>query len=260
MGDWGFLSKLLDKVQSHSTNIGKVWLTVLLIFRIMVLGAGLDKVWGDEQSSMVCNIKTPGCLNACYDHIFPISHMRFWVLQIIFVATPNLVYLCYVLHVIHKENKLRLHLQNQAEKCGVKLPKYTDDNGKIYYKGSLLGCYMLSIIVTILFEAGFIVAQYYLIGLWMPTQLECKVDPCPAVGLHCFTSRPTEKTVFIVFMLIVACVSLALNLGEIFYLMGRRGEHKRRTRSTHTLRKKRYNICLLGGTLSKGTPLYHTYP
>ncbi|XP_059354341.1 gap junction Cx32.2 protein-like [Carassius carassius] len=237
MGDWGFLSKLLDKVQSHSTNIGKVWLTVLLIFRIMVLGAGLDKVWGDEQSSMVCNINTPGCLNACYDHIFPISHMRFWVLQIIFVATPNLVYLGYVLHVIHKENKLRLHLQNQEEKSGVKLLKYTDDNGKIYYKGSLLGCYMLSITVTILFEAGFIVAQYYLIGLWMPTQLECNVDPCPAVGLHCFTSRPTEKTVFIVFMLIVACVSLALNLGEIFYLMGRRGEHKKRTRIVDEMQK-----------------------
>ncbi|XP_042603025.1 gap junction Cx32.2 protein-like [Cyprinus carpio] len=237
MGDWGFLSKLLDKVQSNSTSIGKVWLTVLLIFRIMVLGAGLDKVWGDEQSSMVCNIKTPGCLNACYDHVFPISHMRFWVLQIIFVATPNLVYLGYVLHVIHKENKLRQHLQNQEEKRGVKLPKYTDDKGKIYYKGSLLCCYMLSLIVTILFEAGFIVAQYYLIGLWMPAQLECKVDPCPAVGLHCFTSRPTEKTVFIVFMLVVACVSLALNLGEIFYLMGRRGEHKRRTSAVAEMQK-----------------------
>ncbi|XP_026146443.1 gap junction Cx32.2 protein-like [Carassius auratus] len=237
MGDWGFLSKLLDKVQSHSTNIGKVWLSVLLIFRIMVLGAGLDKVWGDEQSSMVCNIRTPGCLNACYDHIFPISHMRFWVLQIIFVATPNLVYLGYVLHVIHKENKLRQQLQNEAEKRGVKMPKYTDDNGKIYYKGSLLCGYMLSLIVTILFEAGFIVGQYYLIGLWMPTQLECKVDPCPKIGLHCYTSRPTEKTVFIIFMLIVACVSLVLNLGEMFYLMGRRGEHKRRTSARSEMQK-----------------------
>ncbi|XP_056337591.1 gap junction Cx32.2 protein [Danio aesculapii] len=230
MGDWGFLSKLLDKVQSHSTSIGKVWLTVLLIFRIMVLGAGLDKVWGDEQSRMVCNINTPGCLNACYDHIFPISHMRFWVLQIIFVATPNLVYLFYVLHVIHRENKLRQHLENQAEKHGVKLPKYTDGNGKVYYKGNLLGCYMFSLIVTILLEAGFLVGQYFLIGLLMPMQLDCNVEPCPSVGLHCFTSRPTEKSIFIVFMLIVACVSLALNIGEIFYLIGRRNVYKARTR------------------------------
>ena len=44
MGDWGFLSKLLDKVQSQSTVIGKVWLSVLFIFRIMILGAGAEKV------------------------------------------------------------------------------------------------------------------------------------------------------------------------------------------------------------------------
>jgi len=228
MGDWGFLSKLLDKVQSQSTSIGKIWLTVLLIFRIMVLGAGLDKVWGDEQSKMVCNIKTPGCLNECYNNAFPISHMRFWTLQIIFVALPKLVYLGYILQVIHKENKLRQHLQNQLEKTDVKLPKYTDDNGKIYYKGSLLRCYILSLFVTILFEAGFIVGQYYLIGLWMPTQLECNEYPCPKTGLHCYTSRPTEKSIFIIFMLVVACVSLVLNLGEIFYLMGRRRQHKMR--------------------------------
>lgn len=227
MGDWGFLSKLLDKVQSHSTNIGKVWLTVLLIFRIMVLGAGLDKVWGDEQSSMVCNIKTPGCLNACYDKAFPISHMRFWVLQIIFVTTPTLVYLGYVLHIIHKENKLRQRLQNQADKEGIKRPKYTADNGKVYYKGSLLGCYMLGLIVTILLEAGFIVGQYFLIGLWMPKHLDCYKAPCPDIGLHCYTSRPTEKTIFIIFMLIMSCVSLLLNVGEIFYLIGHSAKYRK---------------------------------
>lgn len=44
MGEWGFLSSLLDKVQSHSTVIGKVWLSVLFVFRIMILGAGAEKV------------------------------------------------------------------------------------------------------------------------------------------------------------------------------------------------------------------------
>lgn len=44
MGEWGFLSSLLDKVQSHSSVIGKVWLSVVFIFRIMILGAGADKV------------------------------------------------------------------------------------------------------------------------------------------------------------------------------------------------------------------------
>uniref|UniRef100_A0A3B4CEM9 Connexin 28.1 n=1 Tax=Pygocentrus nattereri TaxID=42514 RepID=A0A3B4CEM9_PYGNA len=227
MGDWGFLSKLLDKVQSHSTSIGKVWLTVLLIFRIMVLGAGVDKVWGDEQSGMVCNIKTPGCKNVCYNKAFPISHTRFWVLQILFVSLPTLIYLGYVLNVIHKENKMRQKLQNQAEKRGLKLPKYTDDNGKLRYKGNLLCVYVTCILVTILFETAFIVGQYYLYGFMMKPRLECSGDPCPRHTVECFMSRPTEKTIFILFMLVVGCVSLALNIAEIFYLIGRAAVYRK---------------------------------
>ncbi|XP_062858616.1 gap junction Cx32.2 protein-like [Trichomycterus rosablanca] len=214
MGDWGLLSKLLDKVQSHSTSIGKVWMTVLLIFRIMVLGAGVDKVWGDEQSNLVCNINTPGCKNVCYDKAFPISHTRFWVLQIIFVSLPTLIYLGYVLNIIHKEDKLR-------QRRGTKRPKYTDDNGRVQHKGNLLCIYITCIIMTILFEAAFIVGQYFLYGFVMYPSIKCTGDPCPSYGVECFQSRPTEKTIFIMFMLVVACVSLLLNVAEIFYLIGR---------------------------------------
>lgn len=45
MGEWDLLGRLLDKVQTHSTVIGKVWLTVLFVFRILVLRAGAEKVW-----------------------------------------------------------------------------------------------------------------------------------------------------------------------------------------------------------------------
>ncbi|KAK2864287.1 hypothetical protein Q7C36_003441 [Tachysurus vachellii] len=234
MGDWGFLSKLLDKVQSHSTNIGKVWLTVLLIFRIMVLG-GVDKVWGDEQSNMVCNVNTPGCKNVCYDKEFPISHSRFWVLQIIFVTLPTLVYLGYALHVIHKEDKLR---QKCDQNKGTKLPKYTDARGKLQYKGNLLRIYVSCLVMTILFEAGFIVAQYFIYGFVIKTKIICNKDPCPH-AIECFISRPTEKTIFILFMLVVACVSLLLNIAEIFYLICRASmrkkqhEHKYVTKETH---------------------------
>ncbi|XP_028823780.1 gap junction Cx32.2 protein-like [Denticeps clupeoides] len=217
MGDWGFLSKLLDKVQSHSTVVGKVWMTVLFIFRIMVLGAGVEKVWGDEQSKMICNTKQPGCKNVCYDQAFPISHVRFWVLQIIFVSTPTLVYLGHVLHVVHKENKLRQYVQNHAEQKGLKAPKYTSETGKVYIKGQLLCSYMTSLFFKILVEVAFIVAQYYLYGFYMVPLIVCERHPCP-MKVECYMSRPTEKTVFIIFMLVVACVSLLLNVLEIFYL------------------------------------------
>ncbi|XP_020492724.2 gap junction Cx32.2 protein-like [Labrus bergylta] len=217
MGEWGFLSSLLDKVQSHSTVVGKVWLSVLFIFRIMILGAGAEKVWGDEQSSMVCNTKQPGCKNVCYDHAFPISHIRFWVLQIIFVSAPTLIYLGHVLHVIHKENKMREIMKNQSTEI-VKPPKYSDEKGHIKIKGNLLGSYMTSIFFRIVLEVAFIVGQYYLYGFVMDPRIVCSRAPCPFT-VECFMSRPTEKTIFIIFMLAVSCVSLALNLAEIFFLV-----------------------------------------
>ncbi|XP_077408266.1 gap junction Cx32.2 protein-like [Vanacampus margaritifer] len=225
MGEWGFLSKLLDKVQSHSTVIGKVWLSVLFVFRIMVLGAGVEKVWGDEQSKMICNTKQPGCKNVCYDHAFPISHIRFWVLQIIFVSTPTLVYLGHVMHVIHQENKLR-EKQNQINSSTLKLPKYSDDKGHVKIKGDLLGNYITSIVFRIILEVAFIVGQYYLYGFVMEPQIVCSRAPCPFT-VECYMSRPTEKTIFIIFMLAMSCVSVLLNVVEVFYLACSRNARRR---------------------------------
>ncbi|XP_041721583.1 gap junction Cx32.7 protein-like [Coregonus clupeaformis] len=225
MGEWDLLGRLLDKVQSHSTVIGKIWLTVLFVFRILVLGAGAEKVWGDEQSDFVCNTEQPGCENVCYDHAFPISHVRFWVLQILSVSIPTLVYLGHVLHVIHVEKKVREKMNKQVQdeqannflKKGYKVPKYSNVNGKINLHGRLLRSYVVHLLVKILLEVGFIVCQYYLYGFTLQARFVCSRFPCPH-QVDCFLSRPTEKTVFIWFMLVVACVSLLLNLIELFYL------------------------------------------
>ncbi|KAF3703046.1 Gap junction Cx32.2 protein Connexin-32.2 [Channa argus] len=218
MGDWGFLSSLLDKVQSHSTVIGKIWMSVLFLFRIMVLGAGAESVWGDEQSGFICNTQQPGCENVCYDWTFPISHIRFWVLQIIFVSTPTLVYLGHAMHIIHKEKKLREQLLSSVGTHGLKQPKYTDVRGKVKIKGNLLGSYLTQLVFKIMIESAFIVGQYYLYGFIMVPMFPCSRKPCPFT-VECYMSRPTEKTIFIIFMLVVACISLLLNVIEMFYLI-----------------------------------------
>uniref|UniRef100_A0A3Q2YKD4 Gap junction protein n=1 Tax=Hippocampus comes TaxID=109280 RepID=A0A3Q2YKD4_HIPCM len=204
MGDWSFLGRLLENAQEHSTVIGKVWLTVLFIFRILVLGAAAEEVWGDEQSDFTCNTQQPGCENVCYDEAFPISHMRFWVLQIIFVSTPTLIYLGHVLHIVRGAWK--------KEK-----PPIRDEHGKIRIRGALLRTYIFNIIFKTLFEVGFILGQYFLYGFHLRPLYKCRRWPCPNT-VDCFISRPTEKTIFIIFMLAVACVSLVLNLLEIYHL------------------------------------------
>uniref|UniRef100_A0A3P8SW09 Gap junction protein n=1 Tax=Amphiprion percula TaxID=161767 RepID=A0A3P8SW09_AMPPE len=226
MGDWQLLSRLLDKVQSNSTVIGKVWLTVLFVFRIMVLHTGAERVWGDEQADFVCNTQQPGCENVCYDLAFPISHVRFWVLQILAIATPKLLYLGHVLHVIHTEKKVArqqqqsFHLEGQAAlffRKTYKVPKYTKSNGTISIRGRLLCSYVIQLVAKILLEVLFIVGQYFLYGFTLESRYICARSPCPH-KVDCFLSRPTEKSVIIWFMLVTAVVSLILCVVELLYL------------------------------------------
>ncbi|KAK0153197.1 Gap junction alpha-3 protein [Merluccius polli] len=233
MADWNLLGKLLESAQTHSTVVGKVWLTVLFIFRMLVLGTAAEKVWGDEQSGFTCDTKQPGCENVCYDRTFPISHVRFWVLQIIFVSTPTLIYLGHILHLVRMEEKatqkekdreeeeLALHMEKRELLAGgggkAKKAPVKDGQGRVRLHGVLLRTYVFNIIFKTLFEVGFIVAQYLLYGFHLEAMYTCDHAPCPNV-VNCYISRPTEKTIFILFMLVVAAISLLLNLVEIYHL------------------------------------------
>ncbi|XP_042354914.1 gap junction protein, alpha 2 [Plectropomus leopardus] len=226
MGDWNLLGKLLESAQEHSTVVGKVWLTVLFIFRILVLGTAAEKVWGDEQSSFTCDTKQPGCQSVCYDKTFPISHIRFWVMQIIFVSTPTLIYLGHILHLVRMEEKEQqkqkdLALQNEKHQqllgTKAKKPSVKDNQGHVRLKGALLRTYVFNIIFKTLFEVAFIVAQYFLYGFQLKPMYTCDRWPCPNM-VNCYISRPTEKTIFILFMLAVASISLLLNLVEMYHL------------------------------------------
>lgn len=219
MAGWDLLKILLDEVQEHSTLIGKVWLTVLFIFRILILSLAGESVWGDEQSDFICNTLQPGCTNVCYDKAFPISHVRYWVLQFLFVSTPTLIYLGHVIYLSRREEKLKQG--NNKETTEAKMEnnntKFQTSTKKIKLRGALVYTYAVSIIFKSVFEAGFIFGQWYLYGFVMPPIFECSRVPCPN-KVDCFVSRPMEKTIFIIFMLVVSVISLLLNLLELIYL------------------------------------------
>lgn len=237
MGDWSYLSLLLDKVQSHSTVVGKIWMSVLFLFRIFVLGAAADKVWGDEVSEFYCDTQEPGCTHACYNWMFPISYIHYWVLQITFVSTPTLVYLGHAVHIIHKEKRMLQQMQDIPDGSALKKPKYTDDRGKVKIKGILFCTYMTQLVFKILLEVAFCVGQFYIFGsVFMDSYFHCpKSPPCARfTGAQCYISRPTEKTIFIIFMLVVSGISVLLNIIEIIYLVC----NKRRDARKHILARE----------------------
>ncbi|XP_048018250.1 gap junction protein gamma 2 [Megalobrama amblycephala] len=102
---WSFLTRLLEEIHNHSTFVGKVWLTVLIIFRIVLTAVGGESIYSDEQTKFTCNTKQPGCDNVCYDSFAPLSHVRFWVFQIIMISTPSVMYLGYAIHKIARTSE-----------------------------------------------------------------------------------------------------------------------------------------------------------
>ncbi|NWQ94372.1 CXA10 protein, partial [Burhinus bistriatus] len=233
MGDWNLLGSILEEVHIHSTIVGKIWLTILFIFRMLVLGVAAEDVWDDEQSEFICNTEQPGCSNICYDKAFPISLIRYWVLQIIFVSSPSLVYMghaLYRLRALEKERqKRKAHLRAQLEdlepmpeehrRVERELRKLEEQKkvNKAPLRGSLLRTYVLHILTRSVVEVGFMIGQYLLYGFHMSPLYKCTRPPCPNT-VDCFVSRPTEKTIFMVFMNSIAAVSLFLNILEIAHL------------------------------------------
>lgn len=104
---WSFLTRLLEEIQHHSTSVGKLWLTALVVFRIVLTAVGGESIYYDEQSKFVCNSGQPGCENVCYDAFAPLSHVRFWVFQIILSAMPSLLYMGYAANKISHIEELR---------------------------------------------------------------------------------------------------------------------------------------------------------
>ncbi|KAM9495321.1 gap junction alpha-10 protein [Clarias gariepinus] len=233
MGDWNLLGSILEEVHVHSTIVGKIWLTILFIFRMLVLGVAAEDVWDDEQSEFVCNTEQPGCKNVCYDQAFPISLIRYWVLQIIFVSSPSLVYMghaLYRLRALEKERhkkkaQLKVELEgmegilDEHKRIEKELRKLEEQKRvrKAPLRGSLLRTYVFHILTRSVLEVGFILGQYALYGIGLTPLYKCEKDPCPNI-VDCFVSRPTEKNIFMIFMLGIAGVSLFLNIMEIFHL------------------------------------------
>nr|KAF6416262.1 hypothetical protein HJG59_009521 [Molossus molossus] len=106
MSDWSFLGRLLTPVHNHSTVVGKVWLTVRLVFHILLVILVRDAVDGDERSKVTCNTLQPGCTNVCYDRFSPVAHLCVWVFQVVLVATPSTSHVIYVLHQITEEERV----------------------------------------------------------------------------------------------------------------------------------------------------------
>ncbi|NXV88331.1 CXD2 protein, partial [Calonectris borealis] len=168
---------------------GRILLTVVVIFSILIVAIVGETVYEDEQTMFMCNTLQPGCNQACYDKAFPISHIRYWVFQIILVCTPSLCFITYSVHQSAKQRERRYSfLYPLLERDGRETKKT-----KTRQEG-ISRFYVIQVVFRNALEIGFLAGQYFLYGFNVPAIFECDRYPC-VKEVECYVSRPTEKTV-----------------------------------------------------------------
>ncbi|NXF42432.1 CXD2 protein, partial [Nyctibius bracteatus] len=196
----------------------RILLTVVVIFRILIVAIVGETVYEDEQTMFMCNTLQPGCNQACYDKAFPISHIRYWVFQIILVCTPSLCFITYSVHQSAKQRERRYSflyplLERDAKKTktidGAASKEDLDHlepkeppipppprptRSKTKRQEGISRFYVIQVVFRNALEIGFLAGQYFLYGFNVPAIFECDRYPC-VKEVECYVSRPTEKTV-----------------------------------------------------------------
>lgn len=142
-----------------------------------------------------------------------LSHIRLWALQLIFVTCPSFLV---VLHVAYRDERERKHRLKFGEGC----QRLYINTGK--KRGGLWWTYVLSLVFKMGVDVTFVYLLYHIYeGYDFPTLVKCSEHPCPNV-VDCFISRPTEKRIFTIFMVVTSLVCILLSLCETLYLVGKR--------------------------------------
>ncbi|XP_069075299.1 gap junction alpha-2 protein-like [Pleurodeles waltl] len=237
MGGAGVVAVLLHRVPQHSTVISNIWLTVLFIQRVVILVLAAQTAWAHDQSLFVCISQQTGCTTACYDFLFPVSHIQYWALQLLLVTAPTLVHLGYVIYLSRgeeKTNQLELHSTVAQGEQGMLMAANMQDGCKTYEQEgersdahrTLIRTHTISVVVKVIIEAGFLLGQWYLFDFYFSPFVTCTKDPCTYYN-SCYIPNTIRKAVFTIIMMVVSALSILFNQLELILLFRRKRQHRK---------------------------------
>ncbi|XP_068196999.1 gap junction delta-4 protein-like [Antennarius striatus] len=205
----GATDVLFIAISQNVSFMGKTWWLLMLLLRLLVLLLAAFPVFSDEQERFVCNTLQPGCSTVCFDVFSPVSVLRLWLLQLLLLFLPHAVFAAYVLHQVFSYVHFRgVRYGSSSGEFSLRKAPREWDAPRFYCS------YFLVVTLRILLEGVFGAGQFFLFGLSVPRSFLCYEPPCTS-GVECYVSRPTEKTLMLVFSLGVGSLSVLLSLGDL---------------------------------------------
>ncbi|XP_074748559.1 gap junction delta-4 protein [Strix uralensis] len=227
MEHWDSLGFLIVTLNYNVTIVGKIWLMLVILLRMAVVVLAGYPLYQDEQERFVCNTLQPGCSNVCYDLFSPVSHFRFWLIHTVSILLPYAAFSIYVLHkvamyivrihcLVHgcKGNKGLSSPKDLKELCGSAVVNGLDCGADSLRVLNFSGAYTVHLFFRTLLEAAFAAVQYFLFGFFVPERFSCYHSPCTST-VDCYISRPTEKSIMMIFIWGVSSLSFLLSLADL---------------------------------------------
>ncbi|XP_076816490.1 gap junction beta-2 protein-like [Clavelina lepadiformis] len=238
---------LLLEVAKYSPAIGKIWMNFLFLFRLFTLVNISGSVFADDVAHFTCNTLQIGCKDACFNKMINFSHVKFWQLQLLLVATPSVIFVLFSMQristklssstsykleseknvVIEGEDRVNLRRRRTAQNDGNNTSNSCEyDNrddvallgrrisGEYPRIQGILVAYVVQVVCRTIIEAVFLGLQCYFFQFYFPDIFICGEQPCPG-RVDCFNLKWKEKTFFHNFMLALTALSLILNLIEL---------------------------------------------
>jgi len=216
-----YINLITQQVQQYSSIYGNLWYLLVIGFRaMMAISLGMQ-TYGSEKGDFKCNTADFHCTPMCFDQYGNMTHLRFWVFEIMAVVAPNFIFHFYVSHVTKQIEKMK---EEEKEKATLtrrrehqlklrKFQKREKNVGKVQMKEVFVGrqsvkiiktpkimaVLMFSLIIRAVVEACFIRIGYNIFNiqntaspgsgsnyLWMdvPKVYECRVPKDDTTGLR----------------------------------------------------------------------------
>ena len=74
-----------------------------------------DGVYGDEYGDFECVTTQPGCKQACYNLFAPMSHPRFYTMQVLFLCFPSMLFAMIATNMNAKYEMVKARVDRKAE-------------------------------------------------------------------------------------------------------------------------------------------------
>lgn len=101
-----------------------------MLFRMLTVVTIGSSVYGDEQGAFKCDTLQPGCQQVCFNRFSPISHMRFWSFQILFISIPAFVFYVFAGKQVDSVHRLE-NAQKKVESKKLLLSKHYGEMDKM---------------------------------------------------------------------------------------------------------------------------------